>query len=363
MVTLVVTIGNGSQDLYSQKLAENLDVPKIHTDIYQKSCELFNISLLSKDSLKTIWCDLHFIRMLNKLNGIVHLPNQHLGRYGFFLRIPYIITVHDLIRYFDLKGYDVLIYRPNFRDKFYLSLDYKGIKKASKIIAVSYATKRDLMCYLGIPEERIAVIHEGIDRKIFKLIRQRPVPYPYILYVGAEHPRKNLNVLLKAFSRLKQEGDFEDLKLVKVGKAGGQEVDFRKETLLAIGTLNLRNEVVFTEYISNEELAAYYSNAECFVFPSLYEGFGFPLLEAMSCGCPVISSNVSSLPEVVGEAAIQVNPHDIDGLVQAVQEVLTNKDLRKKMIQEGFRQAHKFSWGYAAQETLQVYQEVEEKLK
>ena len=95
----------------------------------------------------------------------------------------------------------------------------------------------------------------------------------------------------------------------------------------------------------------------------LCSGFGFPLLEAMSCGCPVSSSNVSSLPEVVGEAAIQVNPHDIDGLVQAVQEVLTNKDLRKKMIQEGFRQAHKFSWGYAAQETLQVYQEVEEKLK
>jgi len=363
VVTLVVTIGNGSQDLYSQKLAENLDVPKIYTDIYQKSCELFNISLLSKASLKTIWYDFHFIRMLNKLNGVVHLPNQHLGRYGFFLRLPYIITVHDLIRYFDFKGYDVLIHRPNFRDRLYLSLDYQGVKKASKIIAVSYATKRDLMHYLGIPEERIAVIHEGIDRKIFKLIRQRPVPYPYILYVGAEHPRKNLSALFKALSRLKQGGDFRDLKLVKVGKAGGREVDFRKETLLALEALNLRDEVIFTEHVSNEKLAAYYSNAECFVSLSLYEGFGFPPLEAMSCGCPVISSNVSSLPEVVGEAAIQVNPHDIDELVQAIQEVLTNKDLRKKMIQEGFKQIHKFSWEYTAQETLRVYQEVEEKLK
>lgn len=95
----------------------------------------------------------------------------------------------------------------------------------------------------------------------------------------------------------------------------------------------------------------------------LCSGFGFPPLEAMSCGCPVIFSNLSSLPEVVEGAAIQVNPHDIDELVQAIQEVLTNKDLREKMVQEGFKQIHKFSWEYAAQETLQVYQEVEEKLK
>lgn len=363
MVTLVVTIGRGSQDIYSQKLAEKLSVPKICTDIYQRSCELFNIPLFCKASVETLWHDFHFIRMLNKLNGIVHLPNQHLGRYGFFLRMPYIITVHDLIRYFDLKGYDVLIHRPNLRDKFYLSLDYKGIRKASKIIAVSYATKRDLIRCLGISEERIIVIYEGIDHKDFKPIHWRPVPYPYILYVGSEQPRKNLNVLLKAFSRLKQEGVFEDLKLVKIGKAGGREVDFRRETLWAINALNLKDEVIFTECVSNEELAAYYSHAECFVFPSLYEGFGFPPLEAISCGCPVISSNVSSLPEVVGEATIQINPHNIDELVKAIREVLTNKDLRKEMIQEGFKRAHKFSWERAAQKTLQVYQEVEEKLR
>ena len=144
MVTLVVTIGKGSQDIYSQKLAEKLSVPKIYTAIYQKCCELFNVSFFSKASVRTAWHDVRFIRMLNKLNGIVHLPNQHLGRYGFFLRTPHIITVHDLIRYFDLKGYDVLIHRPNLRDRFYLSLDYKGIRKASKIIAVSYATKREI---------------------------------------------------------------------------------------------------------------------------------------------------------------------------------------------------------------------------
>lgn len=363
MVTLVVTMGKGSQDLYSQKLGENLDVPKIYTDIYQKSCELFNVSFFSKASVKTAWHDFHFIRTLNKLEGIVHLPNQHLGRHGFFLRVPYIITVHDLIRYFDFKGYDVLIHRPNFRDKFYLSLGYKGVKRASKIISVSYTTKRDLVHYLGIPEERITVIHEGIDQVNFNPIRRRPVPHPYILYVGAEHPRKNLSTLLKAFSKLKQEDDFRDLKLVKVGKAGGREADFRRETLQIVDALNLRDEVVFTEWVSDEELSAYYSHAECFIFPSLYEGFGFPPLEAMSCGCPVISSNGSSLPEVVGEAAIQINPRDIDGLAKAIQKVLTNENLRKKMTREGFKQVHKFSWERATQKTLKIYQEVEENLK
>ena len=363
MITLVVTMGKGSQDLYSQKLGGNLDVPKIYTDIYQKSCELFNVSFFSKASVKAAWHDFHFIRMLNKLDGIVHLPNQHFGRYGFFLKVPYVITVHDLIRYFDLEGYDVLIHRPNFRDKLYLSLDYKGVKKAIKIIAVSHATKHDLVRYLDIPEERIVVIHEGIDQEIFKPTRQEPLACPYILYVGAEHPRKNFNNLLKVFGKLKQEDGFKDLKLIKVGKAGGQEANFRKETLQLIDALNLGDEVIFTERVSNEELAAYYSNAECFVFPSLYEGFGFPPLEAMSCGCPVISSNVSSLPEVVGEAAIQVNPHDIDGLAKAIQEVLTNENLRGKMIHEGFKQAQKFSWEHAAQETLEVYQEIEEKVR
>jgi glycosyltransferase involved in cell wall biosynthesis len=363
MVTLVVTMGKGSQDLYSQKLAENLDVPKIYTDTYQRCGELFNISFFSRASAKAAFHDFRFMGTLNRLDSVVHLPNQHFGRYGFSLKVPYIITVHDLIRYFDLKGHDVLIHRPNFRDKFYLSLDYKGIEKAIKIIAVSCATKHDLIRYLGIPGERIAVIHEGIGRGTLKPVRIRPLPYPYILYVGSEHPRKNLDGLLQVFARLKQGGDFGDLKLVKVGKAGGREVDFRRETLRIVDGLNLRDEVVFTEWVSDEELAAYYSNAECFVFPSLYEGFGFPPLEAMCWGCPVISSNTSSLPEVVGEAAIRMDPRDIDGLAKAIQKVLTDENLRKKMVQEGFIQAQKFSWERAGRETLKAYQEVEEKLK
>ena len=118
MVTLVVTVGSGSLDMYSQKLAQRLDVPKFYTDIYQRIAESFNISWLSLAALRAIQSNRKFIRQPNKLSGIVHLPNQQLGRYGNFLKIPYIITIHDLIRYFDYKGYEAYIHRPNFRDRF-----------------------------------------------------------------------------------------------------------------------------------------------------------------------------------------------------------------------------------------------------
>jgi glycosyltransferase involved in cell wall biosynthesis len=297
---LVTTVGRGSLDLYSQKLAEKLDVPKIYSDIYQTIAERFNTSWLSQGALRAIWKDWCFVRMLNGLGDVIHLPSQHLARYGYFLKVPYIVTVHDLIRYFDLKNYGVYIHRPNPRDRFYLNLDYKGIKKAARIIAVSQATKRDLVSHLGIPEERISVVYEGVDHSLFRPAAQRVFDGPYILFVGSEHPRKNLAGLLKAFSTLKADRRFKDLKLVKVGTAGGSEAEFRKHTLRSIEELGLSGEVIFTEYVAVQQLPAYYSFAECFVLPSLYEGFGLPVLEAMACGCPVITSNLTSLPEIVG---------------------------------------------------------------
>ena len=141
----VVTIGSGSMDIYSWKLAEKLDVPTIPTDIYQKLRQSRNISWLSPQAIRTIWYNWRFVRMLNKLGDSVHLPNQHLGRYGNFLKVPYIITVHDLIRYFDLEDSEedkALIYFPNRRYRYYLNLDYEGIRKATRIIAVSQSTAR-----------------------------------------------------------------------------------------------------------------------------------------------------------------------------------------------------------------------------
>jgi len=368
VVTLVVTIGKGSQDLYSQKLAEKLDVPKIYSAIYQRNAELFNIPFLCRSAVKVTWDDWRFIRMLNRENSVIHLPNHHLGRYGVFLRVPYIITVHDLIRYFDLKGHGTFIHRPNLRDKLYLSLDYKGVKKAARIIAVSQTTKDDLIKHLGIPEERISVVYEGVDHQLFKptsrrFTERRFTDYPYLLFVGSEHPRKNFAGLLKAFSRLKSERRFKNLKLVKVGKAGGSEAEFRKHTLQVINELEISADIIFTDYVAEEELPVYYSNAKCFILPSFYEGFGFPPLEAMACGCPVIVSNRSSLPEIAGEAAIQVGPNDIEGIATAIRGVLTYQELRKSLINKGFKRAARFTWEHTAEQTLQVYCEVTEDLR
>ena len=349
-------------DLYAQKLAENLNAPKLYTDIYQKVAEQFNIPAICLTALKACRQDWQFIKMLNQLGGIVHLPNQHLGRYGFFLKIPYIITVHDLIRYFDFKGYGTFIHRPNLRDKFYLSLDYKGIKKAARIIAVSQTTKHDLVKHLGIPEEHISVIYEGIDHRLFKPTSRRLMDYPYVLFVGSEHPRKNFAQLIRAFFKLKTQRRFKDLKLVKVGKAGGPEAEFRKQTLHVINELNIPRDVVFVDYVPEEDLPAYYSGAECFILPSLYEGFGLPPLEAMACGCPVIVSDAASLPEVTGDAAITVKPQDTSSLADAIEMVLTDKRLRQELVSKGLNHAQQFSWEKAARETLEVYQLVEREL-
>ena len=127
-----------------------------------------------------------------------------------------------------------------------------------------------------------------------------------------------------------------------------------------INSLNLGGEVIFTGVVSEADLRMYYSNAECLVFPSLYEGFGLPPLEAMSCGCPVIASDSSSLPEVVGEAAIKISSRDIKGLAMALEEILTKRQLKEKLITKGMKQAAKFSWEQTAKETLRIYKEVEE---
>ena len=355
----VVTVGNGSMDTYAYKLAEKLDVPVVCTDIYQKLRQSRNISWLSPRAIKTIWHNWRLVRMLNKLGDSVHLPNHHFGRYGNCLRVPYIITVHDLIRYFDMEGEDPFIRSPNRRDRHYLDLDFEGIRKAIRIIAVSQSTKDDLMRYLGISGERINVIYEGVDHSIFRPVSQRIYNHPYILFVGSEHPRKNFSTLLKAFCQLKSEPRFKKLKLVKVGNTGGQETDFRSQTIGVVESLGLVDEVIFTDFVPEVDLPTYYSGAEAFVLPTLYEGFGFPVLEAMACACPIVTSNTSSLPEVVGGAGIMVDPQNINSLAEAMTKVLTDSKLRDNMIRKGLEQAKSFSWEKTAAQTLEVYHKVE----
>jgi len=332
LITLIVTSEKSGIDKYSQELAKRLNVKKVRTRRYLSLIEAYRLS-----------------RLIRSQDDIVHLPNQNFARFALFIKNPYIVTVHDLIRF------SLGFAQETITEKILLKLDIRGIKRASYIIAVSKHTKNDLIQYLKIPDGRISVIYNGIDHSIFKPYTVKLLDKPYILYVGSERSRKNLSRLFEAFAKLK--GEFPELKLVKVG-ISGRSKEYRKETMRMLNSLGLTGDVIFVEYITELDLAYYYSSAALLAFPSLYEGFGFPLLEAMACGCPVVTSNTSSLPEIVGEAGITVNPYDTDSLAQAMRQVLTDNKLRDDMVRKGLEQAKRFSWEKAARETLEVYNKV-----
>lgn len=335
MIALVTTLESSGIDRYSRELAKRMGIPTVETRRY----------LSLKGSL----------RLLNKLRQcpyLVHFPSQHFGRYGLFLGKPFIVTVHDLVRVcFPFA-------KETMSEKLGIKLDGLGLRKAQHIIAASKCTKADLIRYLNIPARKITVIYSGVDRNVFKPVAGRRYDFPYLLYVGSERPRKNLSTLLAAFSMLKKGSIMPDLKLVKAGSAG-RTAKFRQVTLREIRRLGLESDVVFADYTSDEDLAACYSSAVGLVMPSLYEGFGLPLIEAMACGCPVIASNSSSLPEVAGDAALFFPRRDSLKLAHLMYRLATEPALKNQLIARGFERVVPFSWERAARATLQVYQRVE----
>lgn len=337
---LVVGTGRTALDIYSQRIGERLPV---HRVIAASPAHWPDPPL--KDAYR-------FLRIVRGRRKLLHLPNQFLARFGIFSASPFVITIHDLIGHYNLCE----IYVPTPRESLFLRLDKIGFGKARHIIAISESTKKDVVEYLGIPGERISTIYQGVDHQVYYPRKHDTRSSGYVLFVGAEEPRKNFGTLLEAFSILKKDQGFESLKLIKAGHARGEK--YRRTTLEAIDRLALRDHVVFTGFLQEEELARYYSDAGCFVLPSLYEGFSLPMLEAMACGCPVITSNTSSLPEVVGDAGILIGPYDAKRLAEALKLVLTNSKLRHEMIEKGLAQARKFTWEKTAQETLKVYEKV-----
>ncbi|RME65265.1 MAG: glycosyltransferase family 1 protein, partial [Caldilineae bacterium] len=239
------------------------------------------------------------------------------------LRRPTVLTVHDLI----FEAYPQHHTRTN---RAFLRLAMPlFVGAADGIIAVSHHTRRDLMARYGTPAEKIHVIYEGIDARFAPAppaavarVRERYSPdRPYLLMVGTLEPRKNHVTAFRALARLKQQGLSH--RLLVVGGRGWLFEPVRQE----VERLSLENDVAFTGRVPDEDLPPLYSAAACVLVPSLYEGFGFPVLEAMACGAPVVCSNASSLPEVAGDAALLVDPLDDGALATAVAQVLTNPDL------------------------------------
>lgn len=237
----------------------------------------------------------------------------------------------------------------------------QSLARADYVLADSENTLNDLICLLDVPPERAEVVYCGVDSHF------RPAPegmrlaararygldFRFILTVGVIEPRKNLATLLKAFSLLKGRPGFAH-RLVVAGKPGWlYESIYRQVEALA-----LESDVVFLGYVPDEDLPALYSLADAFAYPSLYEGFGLPPLEAMACGTPVVCSDASSLPEVVGEAALKVNALDADGLAQALTRVLEDEELREKLRALGRRRVSQFTWEATARRLLDVYERV-----
>jgi glycosyltransferase involved in cell wall biosynthesis len=270
-------------------------------------------------------------------------------------RCPSVITMHDLA----FLLYPRFLTRESAR--YYGQVDLAA-RHADHIIAVSESTKRDTIRLLGVPESKITVIYEAahplfapleIEQAHAFVQARYNLPANFILFVGTIEPRKNLPTLLRAFKRLRENYKAEAV-LAIAGKRGWlvEEVD------QVIAELQLGNAVRFLGGVQNEELVHLYNAARLFVLPSFYEGFGLPPLEAMACGTPVIVSNVSSLPEVVGDAGLLIAPDDVEELAVAMSRVLTDDKLRREMRDKGLVRAQTFSWQRAARETLAVYRRV-----
>ncbi len=270
-----------------------------------------------------------------------------------FKRLPAVFTLHDLIFRFDPGSHKLL-------NRVYLSLMVPRFLRAARaVIAVSECTRRDAIRLYNVPEEKIRVIYEGVDARfepvrqpeLLQAVRQKyALPQRFILHVGTIEPRKNLPRLFEAFSELATR-DSPETCLVLAGKTGW----LTEETFERAGPLGER--LVFTGYVADEDLPALYTLADLLVMPSLYEGFGLPVLEAMRCGTPVACSNTSSLPEVVGEAALSFDPRDVRSMAEAIWRGLSDASLRAELSARGLAQAAKFDWERAAQQTRQVYLE------
>ena len=283
----------------------------------------------------------------------------HVPYFGspLFPTTPTVVTIHDLIPLI------LPAYRGSLLVRAYTRLVAAAARRADAVIADSQASKRDIVRLLGMPSHRVHVVYLAAsehfrpvkDAALLEAVRRKyGLPDRYILYLGGFDCRKNVATLIQAFAHLPICRPA-DLKLVIAGRLPERDTPFFPNPRRLAEELGLEERVVFTGWVAEEDKPALYSGAMAFVFPSLYEGFGLPVLEAMACGALVLASDRASLPEVVGEGGLLVDPTDVDGLAAAMERLLTDEGLRAELRERALAQAAKFSWEKTARETLAVY--------
>lgn len=266
----------------------------------------------------------------------------------FWFPGPAVVTIHDL-------GYKYFPEAHPVAARWYLDLTTRySVRRATRVIADSLATGHDIAAHYRIPENKIAVVYPGVDEAlapvtdetVLKAVRTRyGLPEHYLLFVGTLQPRKNIARIVRAYAQWRAEHQDRDLALVLAGPQGW--LYDPKWTKGVEG-------VILPGYIDDADVAALYSGAAALVFPSLHEGFGFPILEAMRCGTPVITSNTSSMPEVAGDAALLVNSRDVGAIATAIDRIVTDSDLSAGLRAKGQAQTERFTWQRAAEQTLRV---------
>jgi len=272
-------------------------------------------------------------------------------------RAQLVVTIHDLIHRTFPEGHT-----PETIQTVEGQIQ-SAVRRAARIICCSQSTIDDLERFYDVDAEKVRLIYQGVDKKCFypfpddqletgrQRIRQHGVQEPFILFVGTLEPRKNLKNLLKAFAQLKNKRAFPG-QLVVIGMRGWK-MEQLEDSLRETG---VRDDCVFLGYLNDEDLACFYNCARFFILPSFYEGFGFPIVEAMSCGTAVITSNVSSCAEIAEEAALTVDPSDPEAIAAAMMQLLEDEVLRRNLGNKALKRAQMFSFRNTAEETLEVYQ-------
>jgi glycosyltransferase involved in cell wall biosynthesis len=325
------------------------------------------------DSLPDNFELLEYAHQPGTLSTHLHLPWLLRKRRVDILHMPWfyapaivpsrlLITVHDLS---DVLAPPVGASPPVQTGRLFFAR--RALNRADHIFAVSHASKRDLARFFHIPESKISVVYDAVDERFLteplpadadRILERHAVNSPYVLYAGNIRPQKNLPRLIEAFAVAKAElrgnPEFDQLKLLVIGESLNRHADLRRAVVRA----RVREDVRFLGFVPRPVLRVFYSRALAFLFPSLYEGFGLPPLEAMAHGTPVLTSNVSSLPEVFQEAALLVNPENVFDIARGIRQILTENALRQTLRRRGYERARMYSWENAARLVHAAYHSV-----
>lgn len=317
----------------------------------------YKIRSISQNMRGNFWDEVNIPNILKSADiDLYHVPQNGIGL-PEEKTCPFIITLHDIIPY----------KMPETVGEIYLEIFLRQmpniIPKCDGIITVSNYSKKDIVEAFDFPEDKVFVTHLANEEIYIPLDKDQcknfikekySIKDEFILYVGGFSPRKNIVGLIQAFSKLQIKLKGKDLKLVIAGKQGKSYSLYKKTA----EDLKVDDKVLFPGFIPLEHMPIFYNACNLFVYPSLYEGFGLPPIEAMACGAPIIASNSTSIPEVVGDAGILINPYNVDELCNSMENVLEDKNLRNELINRSLKRSKEFSWLKAAENTLNAYRSI-----